>query len=183
MPNWCINHTIVRGDVEKIKNLTEVIKNETGLFQSIKPCPQELNSELLHTWGGTNSELQEEMRATMKARYGYANGIDWCVGNWGTKWDVTEVYVHECTNDTIAISYDTAWSPPLYIFNALQEDGLQVESYWFEPGMGFAGYMDGDGIVETDSIHMSDDVREVISQYIDIDMWYDEDDEDEGEEK
>ena len=43
------------------------------------------------------------------------------------------------------MSFDTAWSPPIGLYERLQVLGFYVRASYFEPGMGFAGrWIDGD---------------------------------------
>jgi hypothetical protein len=47
-----------------------------------------------------------------------------------------EVEIHD---DTIEVSFDSAWAPPLGIYALLEEQGFQVEATYSEPGMAFVG--------------------------------------------
>lgn len=49
--------------------------------------------------------------------FGYSNWYDWCVKNWGTKWNASNV--HWDGNDYV--EFDTAWSFPEPIFVKLAE--------------------------------------------------------------
>ena len=70
---------------------------------------------------------------------------DWCVSNWGTKWDVggDNGYIRPNPN-TLKISFDSAWAPPTEAYRAMEELGFEVKAMYYEPGMAFAGlYEDG----------------------------------------
>lgn len=70
---------------------------------------------------------------------------DWCVANWGTKWDVggDNGYIRPNPN-TLKISFDSAWAPPTEAYRAMEELGFEVKAMYYEPGMAFAGlYEDG----------------------------------------
>ena len=70
---------------------------------------------------------------------------DWCVSNWGTKWDVggDNGYIRPNPN-TLKISFDSAWAPPLEAYRAMEELGFEVKAMYYEPGMCFCGiYEDG----------------------------------------
>lgn len=70
---------------------------------------------------------------------------DWCVANWGTKWDVGGDFGHTRLNpNTLKLSFDSAWAPPLEAYQKLEELGFRVEAMYYEPGMCFCGtYVDG----------------------------------------
>ena len=70
---------------------------------------------------------------------------DWCVENWGTKWDVggDNGYIRPNPN-TLKISFDSAWAPPTEAYRAMEELGFEVKAMYYEPGMCFCGiYADG----------------------------------------
>ena len=70
---------------------------------------------------------------------------DWCVSNWGTKWDVggDNGYIRP-NPKTLKISFDSAWAPPLEAYRMMEELGFTIEAMYYEPGMAFAGlYADG----------------------------------------
>lgn len=46
--------------------------------------------------------------------YGSCDWYDWCIDNWGTKWDIDF-----CSHDDNSIVFDTAWSTPSKIIIAL----------------------------------------------------------------
>lgn len=68
---------------------------------------------------------------------------DFSVANWGTKWDVGGDVIDE-TGDEIVLSFQSAWSPPIKLYNKLVELGYEVNAFYWEPGMAYAGiYEDG----------------------------------------
>ena len=76
---------------------------------------------------------------------------DWCVENWGTKWDVDgEIdngFLLEFQNDgQVQLRFNTAWGPPCAIYDFMTEMGIDVEACFYEPGCEIYGeYTDGDG--------------------------------------
>jgi len=82
MPNWVRNRLFIRGNADKVKQCTLDIAsdNEHISFEKILPRPKDIGDG----W------------------------YDWCIENWGTKWDVNETY----ENDEGYICFDTAWSTP-----------------------------------------------------------------------
>lgn len=80
------------------------------------------------------------------------------VAKWGTKWDASNLDIIDRSDNTISVSFDTAWSPPIAVYDALLAQGFEVHASYFEPGMGFVGkYIDGmDEEYEVDPDDMSD---------------------------
>ena len=66
-------------------------------------------------------------------KYNFPQWYDWCVKNWGTKWNVEEDVdiVYDKNIDEYDISFQTAWSVPTGIvkrYSELCED--DEEFYW-----------------------------------------------------
>lgn len=144
MPNWCNNHAIL---THKDSTLIDKIANETeGVLQTLIPCPEELNdNELTTSYGDEEKQkVVEAKKAAMMAKYGYSSWYDWNIANWGTKWDLCEVTKTRVNENTIQLSFDTAWSPPVEAYDVLTGMGFEITAYYHEPGMCFAGiYEDG----------------------------------------
>jgi hypothetical protein len=68
---------------------------------------------------------------------------DWnfCVANWGTKWDIGRGDGHTVEQDAngVVFNFDSAWAPPLAAYERLMGMGFEILAYYFEPGMAFAG--------------------------------------------
>jgi len=80
--------------------------------------------------------------------YGCRSWYDWCVKNWGTKWDldISDVQVH---GFNMTIYSMTAWSPCLEGVTEISKDYplLHFQVDYAEPGMGFQGFAEiHDGI-------------------------------------
>jgi len=71
------------------------------------------------------------------------NWYEWCVDHWGTKWDFEPL--DWCSVDNqIEINFESAWSPPIALYNSLVTEGWSVEAKYFESGEGYIGqYTDG----------------------------------------
>lgn len=117
MPNWCNNVAYIRHD--DVKELEKIVK--------------ELEKK-------DEAELFNSLVPNPTGDWQY----DWSVENWGTKWDAT-VYDFKMEPEHLYISFDTAWSPPIQFYNQILALGFEVEAFYYEPGMEFAGYyLDGD---------------------------------------
>ena len=73
------------------------------------------------------------------------NWHQWCVENWGTKWEPLSVDVEENYEDMLApslsYSFDTAWSPPLNWLSTVSTKYPQIKFFieYSEPGMDMYG--------------------------------------------
>lgn len=140
MPNWCSNHITVRGSNQaEIQRLVDAFAL-SDFCNTVLPCPDELNNPDTGSFGGDNAEAKDQLRAELIEKYGYSGWYDWCVSNWGTKWDVQCDDV-EIDDDGLGFSggFDSAWSPPIGVMEALVEQGFEVTLYYYEPGMGYCG--------------------------------------------
>jgi hypothetical protein len=119
MPNWNSNIVTISSDdgelINKVIDAALKSKESESFFNVLVPRPVSEDSD----W------------------------YSWNVNNWGTKWD-TGVDLVEKADNSVTLSFDTAWSPPIGFYAALEEMGYEVDAYYFEPGMCFAGhYNDG----------------------------------------
>jgi hypothetical protein len=91
------------------------------------------------------AELERKTAENVE-KYGYGNWYDFCVGEWGTKWDVgcegsTDVHPD---GKMLHTYFDSAWSPPINAYYKLEELGFKVNAMYYEGGMAYAGaYGDG----------------------------------------
>lgn len=126
MPNWCGNQLILRhSDQSKVNALAEELSksvDQVELFRYFRPRP-----------------LTEE-----------ENWYDWNVTNWGTKWDASVHYANAQDNEVV-IDFDTAWGPPIALYEFIMKDGWEIEAAYFEPGMGFVGQFRASGTVVWDN--------------------------------
>jgi len=111
MPNWCYNTaTVYHEDKTKIDGLEqELQKEQAEPFNYLRPNPA-------GEWD-----------------YG------WSCENWGTKWDVSMMDWEREDDNTIVMHFDSAWSPPIALYEYLESEGWEVRALYHEPGMGFAG--------------------------------------------
>jgi hypothetical protein len=167
MPNYCNNVVEIQGPQHILKTLVDHKLD----FQKIHPYPPELDI----TAGREGADDSPEQKALVAAeesnlaKYGYRNWYDWCVNNWGTKWnaggdnDAMQVdYDEDVGNQGIALfQFDTAWAPPLGVLEKLMDTHpeLSIECRYHEPGVGFFGvWTDGsDRCYETEQFPKSND--------------------------
>ncbi len=142
MPNWCNNNlTLKHEDPAMIKRAHDAIERGE-LLQEFIPRPQELKDTISGGYGDPKkqAELEEKTKRNVE-KYGYGNWYDFCVGEWGTKWDIGEQGCSDIHPDGLIMNahFDSAWSPPVDAYYKLEELGFEVDAMFYEPGMSFAG--------------------------------------------
>ena len=170
MPNWCNNNLTLRHeDPAMIKRAYDAL--ERGEFlQEFIPVPEELK---IVAGFVSDPEEQAKLEADTKAnieKFGYGNWYDFCVGEWGTKWDVGDQSCSDIHPDGTLLhtSFDSAWSPPIEAYAKLMDLGFEVSAYYYESGMAYCGvWEDGcDDFYEIGSMD-SKDVAATIPQDLD----------------
>ena len=69
---------------------------------------------------------------------------DWRIMNWDTKWDCYDLNINiDNLPEGFEVTFNTAWSPPYSICDAIREIYPEVNVSWFydEPGCELAGYL------------------------------------------
>ena len=116
MPNWCYNKVILHNvDAAKMTAFKKYLDGSGPIAKYFLPIPPE------EDW----------------------NWYEWCVAHWGTKWDFESL--DWCSVDNqIEINFESAWSPPIALYDFLVSAGWSVEAKYFESGEGYIGqYTDG----------------------------------------
>lgn len=176
MPNWCNNVVVIgHSDRAKMEQLAKAVR-EGNFCEYVIPVPESLKITAGRV-GDDNDPKQIALEAAEKANiqeHGYAHWYDFCVARWGTKWevklfDVDNVEVDD--HNQIHLSFDSAWSPPIGIYEALVDDGFNVEAAYYEPGCAFAGkFMNSEDFsVSTESLDR-DELREFLGDAL-YDEW------------
>ena len=143
MPNWCMNTvTFKHEDPKEIIRLQEAFTRDDLLSEFI-PNPI---GKAADDW--------------------YTHNIN----EWGTKWDVggEAEMIHEQTENSIMLTFYSAWSPPIRFYQAMEELGWEIKAYYYEPGMALCGKYSNEGGDECyDVPETSDEVVEEIPADID----------------
>src|SRR5210317_1455780 len=115
MPNWCYNNVDITATTEEHKDLLDRVSRAEAA-----------------------DGFFEMFRPIGEWDYNVA------LEKWGTKWDVEPMDV-DFDGTTLSTSFDSAWSPPVALFEYLVEQGFEVSANYYEPGMDYAGeWTDGD---------------------------------------
>ena len=154
MPNWCNNSvTLTAASEEEAQphklHFEKEKEDEWSFFGFFHPEPEyEANeSDAMPDW------------------------FWWRVNNWGTKWDASIHQVDWIDDLTCVMIFDTAWSPPLGIYEAMKEQGWHVFASYYEPGMCFVGRWDDgdDENYEYSNCSTGDEIREYLPEELDMD--------------
>lgn len=135
MPNWCANTLVLSHKDPVMVQRAKQAFLDNKLCNEFVPVPE----ELVDTVHPSDNEA-------LKAKYGYSDWYDFCVGEWGTKWDVggEEGQLTEQEDGELSMIFDSAWAPPIEFYAHLQRLGFHVSATYHEPGMAFAGtWVDG----------------------------------------
>lgn len=146
MPNWCNNTlTLEHDDPAMIKRAADALERGEFLNEFI-PVPEDLQITAGCLGDGDEQRELERKTAENVKKYGYGNWYDYCVAEWGTKWDVGGQGQSDIRPDGLSLftSFDSAWSPPVNAYAKLEAQGFRVSAMFYESGMAFAGtYEDG----------------------------------------
>jgi hypothetical protein len=141
MPNWCNNNLILEhDDPAMIKRAFDALERGEFLNEFI-PVPEQLKIVAGCVGDPVEQAKLEADTARNVEELGYGNWYDYCVGEWGTKWDVGEQGASDIHPEgrMLHTSFDSAWSPPVNAYEKLVEMGFRVEAMYYEGGMGYAG--------------------------------------------
>jgi hypothetical protein len=157
MPNWCQNTaTFHHEDPKQIDRIVDGLANER-LFGEFLPCPKELLDM------GSPLSDAEQAEANVE-KYGAADWYQWCINNWGTKWDVGEEVdtATRIDENTVKLSFDTAWNPPVNFYEHLAAElDFDITAYYLEEGMGFAGKYTSDAGDESYNFDGNEDLEDI----------------------
>ena len=120
MPNWCQNTVVINAPRPVIDEIKSTLAGDQNLLNWMRPMPEDQKD----------------------------NWYDWCTTNWSTKWDISEPFVLDDTEeDSITFSFDTAWGPPIEAFRhwAEQDGRVTYRLAYIETGMAFVGWHSYDG--------------------------------------
>ena len=151
MPNWCNNTiTISHPDMAMMKRVVKGY-NQNRLLSEFIPVPLELRegamntSELMKIRNWEYKKELDKVREELNRKYfGYKDWYDYCVSEWGTKWDIGRdtaptLLMKDIKDKTVTFDFDSAWSFPSGAYEKLVDMGFSIKAYYFEGGMGFCG--------------------------------------------
>ena len=145
MPNHTDNRvTLYHKDSQQIDMIYNIMNtDDTPLCQTLIPMDEALLDNDAHADDGWYT---------------------WRLQNWGTKWDVYESHCTRFDANTLQLTFYTAWSPPIPVFDKLVDMGFEVNARYLDEGWMYAGeYVDGDDWT-------TDDVESLPETYPELDL-------------
>lgn len=143
MPNWCNNTVELYHDDPAMIERARKAFDEGNLLNEFIPVPESLRIVAGSLGDPVEQKKLEEDTARNLEVHGYGNWYDFCVNEWGTKWDVG---ADGCPADDIPgglmLTFDSAWAPPCAAYEKLLEMGFRIRAMYYEPGMAYAGIWD-----------------------------------------
>ena len=172
MPNWCNNYLELQHEDPAMITRAKTAFADARLLAEFVPVP-----ESLHIVSGRVGSDEEPEQKELERRsaenlevHGYANWYDYCVNEWGTKWDVGgegDQATVESPN-AIKMNFDSAWAPPIAAMEKFQDLGFRVKLVYWESGMCYCGLFDEHGDDYLDYTDMSAaEVAESINPEVD----------------
>ena len=170
MPNWCNNYLELEHEDPAMIERAQKAFAEGKLLEEFCPVPASLHIVAGRLGDGDEQKKLEEDTAENIRVHGYGNWYDYCVNEWGTKWDVGgdgDQATVESPN-SIKMNFDSAWAPPVAAMEKFMDLGFKVKLVYWESGMGFCGLFDENGDDYFDYTDMSaDEVEANINPEID----------------
>lgn len=150
MPNYCSNDIAITGPKEDIDALEALLKTEEVAFDFnlFIPYPKQFkdaDDEARKVHAELAKEAGDPYRVDWSKvpKDGFnSGGYEWCIENWGTKWNALDAQADRVDENNFSVWFDTAWSPPIPIIHAMSEKfpTLEITMHYEEGGMDFAGY-------------------------------------------
>jgi hypothetical protein len=165
--------------------------NEGKLLEEFCPVPASLHIVAGSVGDPDEQKKLEEDSARNLEVHGYANWYDYCVNEWGTKWDVGgegDQSSQDSPTD-VRMNFDSAWAPPIAAMEKFQDLGFKVKLIYWESGMCFCGIFDENGDDYLDYTDMTaDEVDKAINDEVDecmcivenLRMWEEDNREEDG---
>ena len=147
MPNWCNNYLELEHEDPEMITRAKKAFAEGKLLAEFCPVPESLHIVAGRVGDGDEQKKLEEDTARNIATHGYGNWYDYCVNEWGTKWDVGGEgdQATQVGPTDLRMNFDSAWAPPVPAMEKFQDLGFKVKLVYWESGMCFCGLFDENG--------------------------------------
>ena len=193
MPNWCNNYLVLEHEDPAMIERAKKAFAEGKLLEEFCPVPASLHIVAGSVGDPDEQKKLEEDTARNLEIHGYGNWYDYCVNEWGTKWDVGGEgdQASQDSPTDLRMNFDSAWAPPIAAMEKFQDLGFKVKLVYWESGMCFCGLYDENGDDYMDYSDMSaKELAEVINPEIDecmcivenLETWEEDNAEDDNDE-
>jgi hypothetical protein len=146
--------------------------NDGRMLDEFIPVPKDLQI-VAGCVGAKDDPKQIELEAQELSNittHGYKNWYDFCVNEWGTKWDIgADGNPAQDIPGGLMLGFESAWAPPVGAYEKLTEMGFSIRAMYSEPGMAFAGIWE-DGVDDfydysgLDSAGIAEELPEVLDE-------------------
>jgi hypothetical protein len=167
MPNWCNNYLVLEHEDPAMIERAKKAFADGRLLDEFCPVPKDLHIVAGRVGADDNAEqikLEEDTARNIET-HGYANWYDYCVNEWGTKWDVGGEgdQASQDSPTDLRMNFDSAWAPPIAAMEKFQDLGFKVKLVYWESGMCYCGLFDenGDDYYDYTDISVDDFEREI----------------------
>lgn len=88
-----------------------------------------------HDKFGTLDALAKRVKSNLE-KYGATTWYEWCCDHWGTKWNAYDVTVGKTDDNEVTFHFQTAWSPPMPVLDALAKKfpKAHIRLIWCDEG-------------------------------------------------
>jgi len=164
MPNWCENELKIWGLADDVQAVLDHIRSKEPSknsddpdiidFNQVIPYPEEYRlkdreaQEALDRWRALPEDQRPNYSDAVPKDGFNSGGYDWCVRNWGTKWNACDrMMLRDDTKGkirTVGIGFSTAWAPPEPIIRELAQiySMMNFQLKYWECGAGFKGTLE-----------------------------------------
>ena len=143
MPNWCNNSVEIYHDDPKMIERVRTAFNGEGLLGEFIPVPADLKIVAGRTGDPDENAKIIATEELNRIKHGYSNWYDFCVNEWGTKWEIgADGNPAQDIPGGLLLGFESAWAPPTAAYEKLQAMGFRITAMYYEPGMAFAGVWD-----------------------------------------
>jgi hypothetical protein len=170
MPNWCNNTLeITHEDPAMIERARKAFA-DGKLLEEFCPVPASLHIVAGRVGDEAEQKKLEEDTARNLEVHGYGNWYDYCVNEWGTKWDVggDDLGPAQDIPNGLIMQFDSAWAPPTAAYEKMMDLGFSIRATYYEPGMCFCGiWEDGNDDFYEIGDMTADQVEEMLPEFLD----------------
>ena len=130
MPNWCNNSVVLKHEDPTMIARAKKAFDEGRLLDEFIPVPPSCRDTIAGSVGDPVEQAKlEKAEQDNLDKHGYKNWYDFCVNEWGTKWDIgADGQPAQDIEGGLMLSFDSAWSPPLNAYEKLMDLGFEIEA-------------------------------------------------------